>query len=122
MSIPRTQPSRRDRMAFIAFTSLAVAIIVAVWGWSVRMTVEQAVAGAREMVASVADTAGNVRAETQPDPEVLSAVKAGFQEMIDQKIAEGEQRQDAVDAVAEILAQDLQGAGAVVADDSEVKE
>ena len=66
-------------MAFIAFTSLAVAIIVAVWGWSVRMTVEQGVAGAREMVASVADTAGNVRAETQPDPEVLSAVKAGFQ-------------------------------------------
>lgn len=106
-------PSRspRDRRAFIACTALAIAIIVAVWVWTVQLTVANGMAGAREALSTVADTASEVREETRPDPEAVSAIRAGFQGMIDARDAEKEEASAAVDAVAQIIAEDLNGTG-----------
>jgi hypothetical protein len=102
-------PSKRDRHAFIACSALAIAIILAVWIWTVRITVSQGVAGAREVFSDVAATAGDVREEARPDEEAVTAVKAGFEGMIEARKAEEEERDAAVNAVAEIIAGELRG-------------
>lgn len=112
-----TQPSSGDRRAFVVTTALAVAVVVVVWVLGLRATVARGVAGARETLSSVADTAGSVREQAQPDLEAISAAKAGFQQMIaDEQDAE-EARGAAIDAVAGIMADQISGTDA--ASDSE---
>lgn len=114
MSHPTRTPSKHDRRAFIACTAIAIAIIVAVWVWTVQITVVQGVEGARQMLSTVVETAGDVREEAEPNAEVISAVKAGFQGMIDEKAseqAEAEERQETVNAVAELMKNDIETYG-----------
>ena len=111
MSSPR---SKHDRNAFIACTAVAIAIIVGGWVWTVRITVIQGVEGAREMLSTVAETAGDVREQAEPDPEVVSAVKAGFQGMMNEQAAEkaeADEREEAVGAVAELMKNDIETYG-----------
>jgi len=119
-------PSKHDRRAFIACTSFAIAVIVGVWAWTVRMTVLQGMSGAKDVLSNVTETAGTVREQTQPDLETVSAVKAGLQRVIERKATENAERQGTVDAVAEMMSDGLGGTTEAsvssVSDESAVKE
>lgn len=102
--------SKSDRHAFIVCTAVAVAMIVAVWVWTVQRTVAEGVAGVRATFSTVSQTADDVREQSRPDAEVISGVKAGFQELIDKKAAEEaeeQEREATVGAVAELMKNDI---------------
>jgi hypothetical protein len=71
------------------------------------MTVVQGLDGARDVLSGVSEAAGTVRSQSQPDPEVISAVKDGFQDIIREQQASDLERQQAVDALAKLMGPSL---------------
>lgn len=98
MSRPR---SKHDHVAFYACTALAVLLVGGAWVWSARVLVADGVLGAKDVFSDVSTTAGDVKAQTAPDPEAVDAIKAGFKTIISAPAAEEAERQAAVDAVAQ---------------------
>ncbi|NBS41886.1 hypothetical protein EBS80_04500, partial [bacterium] len=75
--MPRSQ-SKSDRVAFIACTSVAIAVIAGMWIWNVRALVEQGVSGAKQVFTDVSQTATDVKIQSSPDPAATEAIKAGI--------------------------------------------
>lgn len=110
MSLSPPNPARRGHLAFVVCTAAAIAIVAGVWVWTLRATVAQGVSGAKDVLADVAETAGGVKEQSGPNPTVVSAVKDGFQGMIDEQAAQAKQRQQTVDAVAGLMSKALDAA------------
>lgn len=102
--------SKSDRVAFIACTSVALAVIVGMWVWNMRTLVEQGVSGARQVITDVSETAGDVKAQSAPDPETAAIIKAGIHAALnaaaDKQAAETAE-QATVDAVAQAMSEKL---------------
>jgi hypothetical protein len=117
---------KHDRIAFIACTSLAIAIAVVMWVLSVRSVVGQGVAGTREVISNVSSTAGAVKQQSAPDPETIAAIKAGLKEIVTKQdegpggpvgqggdATEGSAASDdeTIDAVAQLMKHDVETYG-----------
>lgn len=97
-----------DKIAFITCTSLALAIVVGMWIWSVQSVVRSGVAGTKELLSDVGETASSAREEIQPDSESVQAVKDGLKELMKPTEVAVEQRQEVVEAVAEKMKEKLE--------------
>lgn len=106
MPRPRT---KHEHAAFVACTAVALAIVVGMWVLSVRSIVAGGVAGTKEVYSSVVSTASEVKQQTAPDQETIDAVKAGFKTIFTPPAEEeaGTEREDAVSAAAEIMAEKI---------------
>jgi hypothetical protein len=103
--MPRLK-SKHDRLAFIACSSTAIALVVAAWVLSVRTVVQSGVAGAKETLTGVAETARDVKEQSSPDPETVAAIKSGLKTIFSADEVQAERRQ-AVEAVAGMMAEGL---------------
>ena len=109
--MPRSQ-SKSDRVAFIACTSVAIAVIAGMWIWNVRALVEQGVSGAKQVFTDVSQTATDVKIQSSPDPAATEAIKAGIHAVLKNAApaAPAEEAADAqatVDAVAQLMSEKL---------------
>ncbi len=104
-------PSKSDRVAFIACTSVALAVIAVAWALSVRANVERGVSGARQVISEVSTTASDVKQKSATDPETTAAIKAGihaaFTSAVERQAEEEAKEQATVDAVAQAMSEKL---------------
>lgn len=73
---------KHDRIAFLAFTSLALGIVVVMWVWNVRSVVGDGVRGTREVFTDVTDVASQVRRQTEPSQETVDAIKESLKGIV----------------------------------------
>lgn len=105
MARPR---AKHDRVAFVACTAVALAIVVVMWVLGVRSVVADGLAGTKAVLSDVASTASDVKQQTAPDKETIDAIKAGIKTVLTQPAEdEGASREAAVGAAAEIMAENL---------------
>ncbi len=98
----------RDRVAFITCTSLALLIVVGMWIWSMMSVVSSGVVGTKALLSDLGETASSARQQVAPEEESVQAVKNGLKELIGPKIAELEQKQEIIGAMAEKIKEGLE--------------
>lgn len=101
------QHGRQNRVWYYLCTGAAIAVVAGIWVWNVRSVVSSGVAGAKDVLSTVATTASDVKQQSQPDQASIDAVKQGFQQVIKSAADQETQKDQTVDAVAQLMSDKL---------------